>query len=444
VRPRLPVVAVLLLVAAVALSTIGGVAVDAAAETQRVARAACPATKSVEAPAGPSSTLEVVQPGAGDRPSVAMVRYPRPDRRAGGTNPWSQWGQGLVLRDGRFLSAMGDHRGADGNSYLFVFDPRTRRLTRFTDVLSHVDHRNGEWGYGKIHAQIVDGPCGDAFLATYWGSRTDLRYTDEYRGDLLFRLDPSDLSLHSLGAPVPEHGIASLAALGRNELLYGEATLPDPTGPDRGHDQGAFFVYDAKKGRVVFRSDDPSHAEFRNILVDKKGRAYVAGEGGHLLVYEPGAASLRESKERLPGGGYLRASTRPAPDGTVYGVTENPEEFFALSPDGSIRALGRARGYTASMALDPDGSRFYYVPGAHGDAYEQGTPVVAVDTATGKQEVVAELNDLARDHLGLTLGGSYNIAVDRTGRTLYVGLNAGATRDDPWGEVVLAVVTLAS
>ncbi len=53
---------------------------------------------------------------------------------------------------------MGDHRGADGNSYLFVFDPATRKLTRFTDILSQVDHQPGAWGYGKIHAQIVAGP----------------------------------------------------------------------------------------------------------------------------------------------------------------------------------------------------------------------------------------------------------------------------------------------
>ncbi len=195
---------------------------------------------------------------------------------------------------------------------------------------------------------------------------------------------------------------------------------------------------------VVFRSDDPEHSLFRNVLLDGKGRAYVAGEHGHLLVYEPGAKELRELPQRLPGGGYFRASTNPAPNGTVYGVTQNPEELFALSADGTIRSLGAPRGYTTSLALDPDGSRFFYVPGAHGDAFEQGTPVIAVDTTTGDQTVVAELDGLAEKHLGLTLGGSYDVAVDAKGKTLFVGLNAGATQDEPWGEVVLAVVTLSS
>ena len=30
------------------------------------------------------------------------------------------------------------------------------------------------------------------------------------------------------------------------------------------------------------------------------------------------------------------------------------------------------------MAAEPDGSRFYYVPGAHGRVPELGTPVIAV------------------------------------------------------------------
>jgi hypothetical protein len=437
---------VLASLAAIALvSTAPFVGADAGASAPSARRAErCPAARPVQPATGPSASLAVVQSGTGSRPEVAMVRYPRPERESGGTNPWSQWGQGLVLRDGRFVSAMGDHRGADGNSYLFVLDPADGKLTRFADILSQVDHQPGAWGYGKVHAQIVPGPCGEAYVATYWGSRTDLTYTDGYDGDLLFRLDPADLSLQSLGVPVPKHGIPSMASLGKNGLLYGEATLPVAADPAREHDQGAFFVYDQRRDRMVFRSDDPEHSEFRNVLLDREGRAYLAGEGGELLVYEPGSETLRAHEQRLPGGGALRASTVPARDGTVYGVTENPDRFFALSPDGTVRSLGTPRGYTASVALADDGSSFFYVPGAHGDAFEQGTPLIAVDTETGEQTIVAELNGLAEEHLGLTLGGSYSVAVADDGRSVYVGLNAGKERDDPWGEVVLAVVTLPS
>ena len=53
------------------------------------------------------------------------------------------------------------------------------------------------------------------------------------------------------------------------------------------------------------------------------------------------------------------------------------------------------------------------------------------------------LNDLAEKKLGLSLAGSYSVAVDPSGKTVYIGMNAGHARDNPWGEVVLIVVHLA-
>ena len=186
-------------------------------------------------------------------------------------------------------------------------------------------------------------------------------------------------------------------------------------------------------------------------LFDSHGHpiAFVAGENGELLVYEPGSDKLRDSGVKLPGGGPLRASTRPAPDGTVYGVTQAPDDqsremFFALAPDGSIRSLGEARGYTTSLAMAADGSRFYYVPGAHGDSGLQGTPVIEVDTKTGSQRVVTKLDPLSKETLGLSLAGSYDVALDTSRHRLFVGLNAGKTDDNPWGEVVLAIIDLGS
>jgi hypothetical protein len=363
--------------------------------------------------------------------------YPRPESRG---DPWSQWGQGLVLPDGRFVAAMGDHLGRDGNSHLFVYDPERRRMTRFTDVLANVDHTDGEWGYGKIHGQLVPGECGEVYLVTYWGTDQGIRFGGNYRGDVLFRLDTTALRLEPLGAPVPEHGIPSLAGFAPEGLVYGEAVVPAPDDPN-GSKRGAFFAYDVATGEVEFRADDERLNGFRNVIVAADGTAYVSAAGSRLLVYEPGATELTEHPQPLPGG-FLRASTRPAPDGTVYGVTERPARLFAFRPDGAIDDLGAAAGYTASVALHPDGTRFFYVPGAHGDSAEQGTPLIAVDTDTGEQTTVVELNELAEEQLGLTVGGSYSVAVDPSDDRVYVGLNAGADRDEPWGEVVLVVVDL--
>jgi sugar lactone lactonase YvrE len=179
------------------------------------------------------------------------------------------------------------------------------------------------------------------------------------------------------------------------------------------------------------------------MAVDAEGRVMFSRTGGRLARWDPATGELRDLDIELPGE-FLRAATPPAPDGTVYLVTQDPDVLLALEPDGSLRELGEMAGYTASVALSPDGDRLWYVPGAHGDAAEQGTPLIEVDTATGDQRVVVELDPLARDGLGLSLGGTYNVVPGPGGDVLYLGMNAAEPdADDTFGEVVLVVVELA-
>lgn len=360
--------------------------------------------------------------------------YPRPDYEG---EPWSQWGQGLVLRDGRFVSAIGDHRGADGNSYLFEYSPEMHTLRVIGDVLSFIHHEPGAWGYGKIHGQMVAGPCGEVYFSTYWGDRDGLEYGPSYQGDLLFRLDLEGRSVANLGVPVLQRGIPSLAGWAEGGLVFGEAVDPysDP-------DRGAFFVYDVRRQQVMYRNDDPTHVGFRSIAVDGAGRAYYAIGDGALAVYDPRTNEISTHPHRMPGA-WLRAATAPGPQGTLYGATRDPDVLFAMAPSGEIRELGPLRGYTTSLALHPSGDRLFYVPGAHGSGWVQGTPLISVDTRTGEETIVVELNGLAEEHLRLRLGGSYNVAVDPSGRVVYLGMNAGVLGSDAsFGEVVLVIVHL--
>lgn len=378
----------------------------------------------VDGPTATSETFDV------DGVEVDLVTYPRPDHEG---EPWSQWGQGIVLPDGRFLSAIGDHLGRDGNSFLFLYDPESGEMTRFADAQSILGHDEGSWGYGKIHAQMVSPSCDSVYIATYWGTRRDIEYGGSYSGDGLMRLDTSTLEVTSLGVPVERHGIPSMAAA--DGLVYMEAAAPDPQAPP---EVGAFAVYDPASGEVVYQSDDPDHTGFRSILVGPDGAGYVAGAGSELLRYTPGG-------ELTPGAelpeGWLRAAAPPDDDGSVYGVSTEPERFFVMRPDGSFEDIGPARGYTASIAMHPDG-RILYVPGAHGDAWTHGTSVFAVDPETGAEETLVQLNETAERELGLTLGGTYSVVVDHERDRLFIGFNAGTDPEEPWGEVVLASIPL--
>ncbi len=377
---------------------------------------------------GPSATAVVLQESG---PRITAVVYPRPDYEG---NPWTQWGQGVVLPDGRVVSAIGDHLGRGGNSYVFVFDPATGVITRIADVASALDHPAESWGFGKIHGQMVLADDGDVYFATYWGSRRDIEFDDAYQGDVLIRLDTETFQLEPLGVPVPRHGVPSLAGNGR--YLFGEAVDPlsDP-------DSGGLFVYDTVDRAVVAWLPDERHAQFRNVIVDDAG-AMVAATDGDLLRYELGAEALMPSGVSL--GDRLRASTRPDASGDVYAVTTIEDRMVAIGPDGAVRSLGTALAYSTSLALLPDESAFLYVPGAHGDSWELSSPVLAVDVETAEQTVIAELDQLARDRLGLVLGGTYNVVVDGDRGLAHIGFNAGTDQESPWGEVVLVTIELDS
>ena len=384
---------------------------------------------------GPSATA--IDLGGVNDIRVEGVVYPRPDYQG---NPWSQWGQGIALRDGRFISAIGDHFAVGGNSYIYEYDPDTGTLGTLGDLLSYVDYEPRSWGYGKVHGQMVAGLCDEIYFSSYWGSARDLQFDGSYQGDILFRLDPELRTIAALSVPVQEHGVPSLAGSSTNRLVYGEAI--DPLRLSDEVEEGPFFVYDTVAGQVIFDGPSTPHFGFRSIMVDAEGRAYYSLGEGKLAVYDPEQNDITTLAATMPGY-WLRASTIPAADGRVFGVTEEEQTFFVLQPSGEIETLGQARGYTTSMALHPDGERFFYIPDAHGSAWSSGAPLISVDTRSGEETVIAELNPMVEAQLGLRLGGTYNIVVDPSGEIVYIGMNAGPLgAEDGFGEVVLLVVHL--
>src|SRR5690606_38687808 len=110
-----------------------------------------------------AGTVDLEQIGEENGLSIWAAEYPLPGPTEG---LWSQWGQGTFASNGLHYSGVGDHRGVDGNSYLFEYDPMARRLSRILDVLSLVDHETGTWGFGKLHSQMVTDACGRIWAHT--------------------------------------------------------------------------------------------------------------------------------------------------------------------------------------------------------------------------------------------------------------------------------------
>jgi hypothetical protein len=400
----------------------------------------CPAVERAEIPEHLQSLTATATTIAGPRGiTVDFVAHPLPPHRG---KPWSHWGEGLVARSGRYYTAIGDSLGRDGNSYLYEYDPATRSLRTVGDVLAaYGKHREGDWGYGKVHGQISEGPCGHLYFHTYWGSHRKLEYGGSYTGDLLMRYDPAAQQLASLGVPMPQTGTPSTQMWGG--LFYGEANHPKS---DSWPDGKIFWAYDVARAKVVFTSPDLiDHNSGRDIAVDRDGRAYYSGAGDDLLRYDP-ATNTEEGIASFPHPGKLRASSEPAPDGKIFMTTNRGDDYYAYLFDpntAELAELGPLPDDAADLALSESGQVAYFTPGAHGDGREFGFPLMEIDRA-GKIRTIVELGPLIEAAGGPYPAGTYSYSTDPRQRgDVYILANAGAPgSDETFGQPMMIVVHL--
>jgi hypothetical protein len=389
----------------------------------------CPSPSGIPLREDDSVVLEEI--AVEDDVRVFAAEYPLPGPTEG---LWSQWGQGVVGPHGLHVSGVGDHEGADGNSYIFEYDPESRRLTRVMDILSLVDHQPGAWGYGKIHAQMVTDMCSSVWMFSYWGTRRDLVYGDGYEGDLLLRFDTGSRTVTNYGPVAGRRGIPSLVAADDGRYLVAEAV--DPFSRD-----GDLVVFDTQEEEVIQVVDDPDHDGFRALAEDAHGRVIYSITEARTMILDPATGETEPAKFEWPAGGdnTLRAATRLTPDGRFFGVLSDDRILFSVDAEGTLEVLADADGYTTSLAMTPDGSRIYWLPRAHGHAWEDGAVVRVLDTATGEVGEVVGLREPFERELGLLPGGTYSITYHQD--RLILGVNASPLDDDSgFGTVVLTVI----
>lgn len=403
-----------------------------ASVTEAAAPAECP-ERSQSAPFRDdgSSRLELI--GEANGLEIYGAEYPLPGPTEG---LWSSWGQGIVSSvNGRYYSAVGDHLGPDGNSYIFEYDPSERSITRVMDVISLTDHQPGAWGYGKMHSQMVEGTCGSIFAFTYWGTRRELEYGDGYEGDLLLEIDPHTRSIANHGPLVGRRGVPSLAATADGRYLVAEAVEAET-------DDGDLAVIDTETVEVIHHIDDPDHVGFRSLAVGT-GRVWYSVVDHQLRSLDPESGQTGAASIPLPGDSpsddadFLRAVTPERPDGGFVGVTNDDGRLFVVDEALEVDVLPSAISYTTSLAVA--GDRVLWLPGAHGSAHEIGAEVMSLDLASGEVSPVVSLLEPVTEELGVLPGGTYSIAYAE-GR-LFLVLNASPPGDDSgFGTVALIVI----
>jgi len=359
---------------------------------------------------------------AKEAPTVDFLYYP--GQSAPG-NPWSAWGDATV-HNGKFYSAIGDHKAPQGNAFLYEYDPEKKYFKLLLETSKVIALPEGHYMPGKIHTKVDVGSDGCVYCATHRGSTTTTTDKFHYKGDWILRHDlatgKNEIVVH---APVAKHCIPT-GFLDSQRLIFYGATAPG----EGKEDVGKFFAYDVKNKKLLTSVDNgPARAMIHS---SSTGRVYyVQGKGDEALMrYDP---AKDKEPVKIEGTIGIRAATSETPQGIVYTVSQGRQggepELFAFNVKtekiekfGSIR-VGKA-GYVTSLDVDAKGRYMYYIPGAHGHAEDDGTPVVQYDLKNRTRKVIAFLHPFYQDKYKVTLTGTYMMALDAKGERLFVTWNS--------------------
>src|SRR5262245_25771605 len=134
---------------------------------------------------------------------------------------WSNWGNGCIASNGKYYFAIGDHRGYDGNSSVYEYDPTKGSVEKIIDIAEAIGQKKGDYGHGKIHSPIYEYQ-GALYFSTFWGKGNLVEEAAQkgYKGSLLFRYDLKSRKLENLGTIAPGSGLPASILDSSHGLLY--------------------------------------------------------------------------------------------------------------------------------------------------------------------------------------------------------------------------------
>jgi hypothetical protein len=286
------------------------------------------------------------------------------------------------------------------------------------------------------------GDDGWLYFSTHRGSTTVTTDKFHYKGDWIIRANPSSGKVEVVAqGPVPKHCIPCSVVDPKRLIFYGGTA--QGTGAE---DVGIhFFAYDLQTKKVL--CDEPDGPSRYMIFAKSTGRIYFnpAKDEASLVRYDPEKKGL----EKIPGEIGIRSATQETPQGMVYTVSLGRQgrdaTIYAFNvKTEKVESLGPAVvgsvQYVASLDADPTGRYLYYIPGAHGGADADGSPVVQFDVQTKQKKVIAFLHPFYQNKYGCTLRGTYSTAMDEKGEKLYVTWNVSRAPVKAWDCCALTVI----
>jgi len=367
---------------------------------------------------------EFVKPAEGLRPGVLVATTPPtitfgfvPGQDHPG-KPWSNWGEGTFVA-GKYYSAIGDHLSPRGSGLITEFDPQSKTIRLLANTTQVLQGQVEPQHYlpGKVHSRISMGSDGWLYYATHRGSSKATTDAYGYRGDWIIRTNPkTGASEVVAAAPVPKHAIPMSGLDPERMIFYGGTAA----GGDAEAQEVQFLAYDLKARKpLLIAPDGPK----RCAIFARNGRVYWDGKR-----YDPATNKI----EACAGVPEVRSATMETKDGLVYGTTDRAADIWVFDTKTETSqvlgdgAVGK-QGYVTSMQVDPTGRYLYYVPGAHGKASAEGTPVVQFDVKAKKPKVIAFVAPFYKQKYDYTPDGTYSVALDDKGENLFVTWNGFRT-----------------
>jgi sugar lactone lactonase YvrE len=425
---------------------------------------------------------------------------------------WSSWGDIAVASDGSVYCGIGDHgadKDGDARCFIYRYDPQAGTLTQVVDMNQIVPPKPGRPSWSKVHAKIDEGVDGKIYFSCTLndgnkaGDPNYSKWDDALPGGQVYQYDPAtgktavfaalpgprctatslydrqrniwwcnleagegnalwalDLKTKQEVFQGPDGSVGFNRAIGlaKNGSIYfngiSDADAKIKQAEQQAADQAAKVAENAKSGPKETKTQARARAAEAKAALARAKAAALKSQRTSLMKYDAAKGKIVATKATFVGSPGLRCMSRQAADGSFYGVTQTTNELFRYSTkDDQITLLGPSwmnGTYTTVIELSPDERYLYYLPGAHGGAHKNGTPVIQYDIATGARKVLAFLGPAFAKAHEYTPSGTYGAKLSADGSKLYVNFNGdpserffvGKMREDGFGLTSFAVIEI--
>ena len=387
-------------------------------------------------------TPAFLKPGDNLRDGVEIAKTPPvidfayfPEQNYPG-NPWSHRSDGFVL-GAIYYSSTNDHLAPRGTAHLWEYNAATKKFRLLCDTTKFLESvkafpESMNYRPGEMQSRIDMGSDGWLYYATDRGSTVVTNDAHGYKGEWILRTHPGTAETQIVCThPVEKHTIPCTVLDPKRMILYGGTAIGSKQSPKQSIQ---FFALDVKTGKVLKTADDGPY----RVLIFSPSTGCVYWEG---KKYDPTTNEITMS--RAP---RVRSATRETRDGWVYGTSDTKADLWAYNPrTDELKTLGTAavgsQEYISSIEIDPTEKYLYYVPGAHGGARKDNSPIVQLNLKTMKKKVIAFVHDHFWDKYGYALDGSFGNALDEKGERFFIswdGWRKGQPRG--WESTALTVV----